>query len=52
MDIKMLEYLKNYQNETVLENIQIEECTSQIINALQNEPYAVYIVKNKISAED
>ncbi|KYN78988.1 hypothetical protein A0J52_06850 [Clostridium sporogenes] len=30
----------------------IEECTSQIINALQNEPYAVYIVKNKISAED
>lgn len=30
----------------------IEECTLQIIKALQNEPNAVYIVKNKIKAED
>lgn len=30
----------------------IEECTLQIIKALQNEPNAVYIVKNKIKGED
>lgn len=30
----------------------IEECMLQIINVLQNEPNAVYIVKNKIKAED
>jgi len=30
----------------------IEECTLQVIKALQNEPNAVYIVKNKIKAED
>lgn len=30
----------------------LEECTSQIMKALQNEPNAVYVVKNKITAED
>lgn len=30
----------------------IEESTSQIIKVLQNEPSAVYIVKNKIEAEE
>lgn len=30
----------------------IEECTSQIIKVMQNEPSAVYIVKNKIEAEE
>jgi len=30
----------------------MEECELQIIKALQNEPKAVYIVKNKIKAED
>jgi chloramphenicol 3-O phosphotransferase len=32
--------------------IPMEECALQIIKALQNEPKAVYIVKNKIKAED
>lgn len=30
----------------------MEECTLQIIRVLQNEPNAVYIVMNKIKAED
>ncbi|WP_346917505.1 AAA family ATPase [Clostridium sp.] len=30
----------------------IEECMLQIIKVLQNEPNAVYVVKNKIKAED
>ena len=30
----------------------IEKCILQIINALQNEPGAVYMVKNKIKSED
>lgn len=30
----------------------IEDCTLQIIKALQNKPNAVYTVKNKIKAED
>lgn len=40
--------------DLTIDNFQdsIEKCTLQIIKAIKNEPNAVYIVKNKIEAED